>query len=418
MAKVIQVMGGEDAAHSFGRTQYFAVANGYWDGQWTLESAEAGAQTTYRTAGTLSGLRIYVTINNQNGATVLKSRVNGADGSQSLSTTASTTGEYADIINSDSISAGDEVNGYWDSTASSSGQIAVDILETHFAATTNTVARHAFVGANNLLSTASALYWPPAGSHTGTANTVETHALSLLGTACTVKNLFVNVTINTYNAQTDYSTWIDTGSGGVQGACITSIAASTTGIVEDTSNSDSLAAGDLLAYYNQSPSRTSGFQFLDVLSVEVETTNKKQMSFAGKAGVTVTQAESLTRYLPVGGFSQVESSEDAVESVPRFGGTATYMNFRISSNSNANDGTITFRVNGTGTALTFTVTGSATGTFSDTTNSATFASGDTIDIETVTGADPGFWSMRHWGVCFENTDPSGIRILALTGVGT
>lgn len=59
---------------------------------------------------TLSGMWVYVIANTISATSFVRLRKNGADGNQSISITASTTGAFEDTTNSDSITSSDYVN--------------------------------------------------------------------------------------------------------------------------------------------------------------------------------------------------------------------------------------------------------------------------------------------------------------------
>ena len=103
MAKVCHFESG--ASNAAASTTLYLVCG---VGARVASTTEAGAQVTYRSAGTLSLLyfRVY---ENSRGSSTFGTRVNGVNGNQSVSIGASTTGEFEDTVNTDSIVAGDEV---------------------------------------------------------------------------------------------------------------------------------------------------------------------------------------------------------------------------------------------------------------------------------------------------------------------
>jgi|GEM_PF-5790629 len=94
----------QDAAINFGETKYlYITGQGY-------RSAEAMAQVPMRKPGTHSKLRLYVVTNSLDGSYTLTNRINGNDGSLSVTVPAGTTGEFTDYVNSDSFAAADKSN--------------------------------------------------------------------------------------------------------------------------------------------------------------------------------------------------------------------------------------------------------------------------------------------------------------------
>src|SRR3990167_11137323 len=104
MAKVLQVT--DNTTLNSALTRYSNCANSTTGDNLT----EANRQITYRSAGTLSNLWVNVDSNTLDGTTTIRTRINGANGAQSVSFASSTTGIAEDTTNSDTIVAGDEVN--------------------------------------------------------------------------------------------------------------------------------------------------------------------------------------------------------------------------------------------------------------------------------------------------------------------
>ncbi len=74
------------------------------------DTTDSAAQQTSRFAFTASHLNIYLSANTVTATSTLRSRVNTANGNQSVSITASTTGRFEDTTNSDTIASGALIN--------------------------------------------------------------------------------------------------------------------------------------------------------------------------------------------------------------------------------------------------------------------------------------------------------------------
>lgn len=96
---------GNTGAISAGSTPFFPLAS---YGGFPLITTEANAQVDHNFAGTASKLRVFCDANTSTTAAALKFRKNAADGSQSVSITALTTGVFEDASNSDSFVATDD----------------------------------------------------------------------------------------------------------------------------------------------------------------------------------------------------------------------------------------------------------------------------------------------------------------------
>lgn len=88
----------------------------------TPEAVEHLARVPWATPGTWSDLWVRVVTNTRSGSATIVSRINGADGNQTLTVPATTTGAFHDSINSDALSAGDLIN-YRTYSAHSSGVV-------------------------------------------------------------------------------------------------------------------------------------------------------------------------------------------------------------------------------------------------------------------------------------------------------
>jgi hypothetical protein len=89
------------------QTVYFLVGGEMGTGG-TATEANVRGQINY--AATASKLEVYISANTVSATSTLKLRKNGADGNQSVSITASTTGWFEDASNTDSIASGDEID--------------------------------------------------------------------------------------------------------------------------------------------------------------------------------------------------------------------------------------------------------------------------------------------------------------------
>ncbi|KKL71132.1 hypothetical protein LCGC14_2097990, partial [marine sediment metagenome] len=202
---------------------------------------EADAEYTMRATRTLRDLRVFVTSHSTNGATTL--RKNRADGSLTVSVTG--TGEFTDFVNTDSFVAGDEAD-----LQRSSGSFTLSILSLE--ANTSSGIIHTWAG----IGTPTSWFMPGGGTETTTEVEAEVEAED----TTIIQNLFVNCTLNveTRTIRTRKNQTNGTVSVNVTG----------TGIFEDTTNSDSLAAED--DFTIQQDSGSSGSNTYNV-AVEWET---------------------------------------------------------------------------------------------------------------------------------------------------
>lgn len=201
-------------------------------------ATETIAQTNMNGAGTWKRLRAYVYSNTITASTSITSRKNSSAGNQTLTIPASTTGEFEDTTNSDSFSNGDDlcyrvVGG---SGGTSMGYIVTSDLEftdgSSFMNITSATAR-AF---------GTTVYFGIAGSTTNAGT--EDYAKSIMPVAGIASKMQVKSFSNSLNA----AAVVKFRNNGADGNQSISISATSTGWFEDTTNSDSVAAGSMINY--------------------------------------------------------------------------------------------------------------------------------------------------------------------------
>src|SRR3990172_411279 len=126
-------------------TQFFSCANSAMNGN----TDEALRKITYRSAGVMSRLFARLTANTASGNTTVVLRKNGANGAETITIIGGATGEFEDTTFTDSVSAGDALN-HSVSVAAGSGSVSVINITAVFAATTDTVVRHAAINVRNV----------------------------------------------------------------------------------------------------------------------------------------------------------------------------------------------------------------------------------------------------------------------------
>lgn len=367
MTAVIQAQGSM-AASSAGGHYYNSYGNSAF-GNLALDTNQG--RITYRLAGVSSKLNTYVHSSNTTTTITLKLRKGGTNGNQSVSITGSTTGYFEDSSNTDSISAGDTVDLDIDGTAAG-GSYACGSVSSLFAASSNTVTQLTCSGIRSWSSTATH-YLPLAGNNDG-ANTTENRAEQYVGVAGTLKKMGVRVNSNTSSAaQTMRSR-----KNGANGNMSISITASTSGVFEDTSNTDSFSAGDLGNYLLDFTASTVSFDMSQAWSA-FESTSSEGLIFWGKAASGMN-INAYPRYISVGGFMATPATtESTVGTKANTGFDAKKLSIYVSANTSNLTLDFAFRLNtATTTALTVSITLAVTGRFTDSSNTATVASGDTI----------------------------------------
>ena len=219
------------------------------DGQLDSNTTEANRQRTFRAAATLSNFRVYVS-SFTSGSPVLKTRINGADGGQSVSPTA--TGSFEDTVNTDTIVAGDEVN----TGVTTIGTASTALIQLKSA---STALQHMSTVANGI-AIDLILYTGLSGDLVADV-TVEANTQMTMRTTNVLKNLFVYVSAYTLDAAPTVGLRIN-------GATSFSVAPSATGITEDTSSSVTLLVTDEANYIMDTNAASSGSITLQIISIE------------------------------------------------------------------------------------------------------------------------------------------------------
>lgn len=211
-----------------------------------------------------------------------------------------------------------------------------------------------------------------------TARTTETDAQIVYRTAGTLTKMFAAVRANASSTTTTIRTRKNAGNGNLS----VSVSGGATGVFLDTSNTDTVSAGDKFNYEISGHDGT----LTDVSHSVLYGTSGKAVSriAAFVAGTTV----NATLYLSLGGtvepYIANTTSEAQAQYTAKYSGTASNLFANVISNASTT-ATVRFRKNGGNGNQTFTITASSTGFFEDTSNTDTFTSGDTIDYSYARG---------------------------------
>ena len=223
------------ATVAFGVTTYAPIG-----GEIRYNTTEARSQYIFRVAATLSNFRIYVQDNSVDGTTTVRTRKNAADGAQSVSVGASTTGAFEDTVNSDSIASGDAV-AYQVVAGGTVGSIRIIIWQLK----SNSAGRQV-ISANNQATTLAfgITRYVPLEAGCQLYATTETDTQVAAQASFSAKNLFVRVPTNSINGSTTFTLRRNT----ADSVLTVTVAASTTGTFEDTTNTVDCVAADLLGW--------------------------------------------------------------------------------------------------------------------------------------------------------------------------
>lgn len=393
MAKILQASSAPLAVTLAAALNVFMpCANTYAVIDVVVSAVEANAQITYRTAGTLSNLWCNVPTNSLNSTATLRTRIGGVNGN--LSVSISGTGTFEDAVNTDTIAAGNQVNLNLDTTASVSGTIFLTTEATAFTANTDTVIRIG-ASAGAAINTANTTYFPLGGLWAA-ATATEANAQQYIGCSGTLKNLYVYISVNTKTVTNTIVSRVDNGGGPVTGNLSVSIPTLTTGIFEDTANSDSLLIGYLSNTAFISGGGTGNVTIREV-STEFLSTVKQSLILQGRPSNNWGPSGNTTVYGPIGGcLTSLTVSEGNVITKALTSFYAIY--FSIYNAVNTVDGTttVTLRKNQTtDTALTVSIPASTAGRFTDTVNRVLIKQNDTLSLKYAAGGTTGALGSRN-----------------------
>lgn len=202
--------------------------------------------------------------------------------------------------------------------------------------------------------------------------------------AGTLSHLGVNVTANTVDAACTVRSRIN----GANGDLSISITASTTGTFEDTTNSDSVAANDLLAIQYSRPTSTGS------ITIWTQWVQFDSASYTSASMLTYDwrfTADSTTYYSPFGVNQTGGSGTTTRASVEhRVGVAGTLGAFWVKCNSNARTSasTVEVLVNGSSGNISVSIPATTAGTFEDV-DTVSVSASDTVCAATTLGTGSG-----------------------------
>jgi len=390
----------QTAFTSGGVASYVQVANGGV----TLTTTEAFANIKWQVDGTFSKFWINITSNATTGTTVIRPNVNSSTVNQVISVATILTGFFQDSTNTDTIAAGDNVN-ISIANGAGVGTIQLATYSMLFSATTNTTLRHAYVGRSGVdYVTASTTFFAPLASAFSTSDqgTVEARFQNYSGTAGTLANLYAYIDTNGRGTNST----IRSRRASANGNMAITVGAAGTGLFQDTSNTDTVLATNLLGY-SITTGTGAGSLIPAEISSEFTTTNSKSLICYGLPTSGLTQPSALTRFVSVGGWGSASTPEATFQTKALAAFTASNLSIYLDSNGNNGTSSWTLRSNGADTALTVSIGAGVSGRLSDTTNNVSVALNDLINYEFTTGGSSGTIDFRTATITADYSPQSG-----------
>ena len=198
---------------------------------------EAQMKTRIRKACTAKNLALNVNTNARTTNSTAKSRKNGADGAMSLVIAGGATGWFEDITNSDTLAVGDDYNHVLETLAGTEGilirSMCVDLVTTD--------AYGSLITSNSLglvQNANSTNYFPINGDVE--SGSVEADRKTKARDAFTLSQLTISLSANTVTA----ASTLRLRKNGANTAMVVTITASTTGVFNDNTNTESVTSTD------------------------------------------------------------------------------------------------------------------------------------------------------------------------------
>jgi len=356
-----------------GVTTYFLPGQTYGVNN---SATESNNQIAWRTTGSFSLLYCRLSVNNSTGTSSVVFRKNTAAGNQSIAIGPLLSGEFSDSTDIDTNQAGDLIA--FQVTAGGGGAIGVALLAFQFVSSVKTVTRYASSLGVSFTGGSVTRYTPTAGN----AYTLAETAVQFKVEAPLVwQNLQVNVSANTRIDINTLKSRVNTANGNQA----VSVPATTTGIFEDLSDTDILAAGALIDY--QLATGTDNAHSITWQSASSELSSSAQQGcFIAGTAASNTIGPSVTHYLCACGISGDTATEANAQVRPNFAAMLAHLELYIVANGITAASTFAFRKNTGYGNQSISVGSSASGYFEDALDQDSFNAGDEIDYSLTAGA--------------------------------
>jgi hypothetical protein len=356
-------------------------------------NTEVNRQQKIPVALTYDLMRVYC--DNQGNGRAMRTRKNTANGNCAPTITDATAGVYYDNSNSDSLGAADLFN-FQDSQTTNT--VTWYWIAGRLVHASSTIALWTCTNIANVLNGTTG-YMVPEGISSNKAT--RTDAEVKIRTAGTLSKFGIhqNSITNGGNASTTFKIFIN----GVAGNQIITISAGqAAGYYEDSSNTDTVAVGDLVTIQVQNNSSSGGVAIYD----------QYQLLFTASSGTKTdhficgsqTRAASATvHYLPpIGGILNLSStSETERRVVLPFACRLSNFSFRATANTYTGSATITLRKNGVD-VITLTLGAGVTTVVEDTSTAVLFAAGDDFSFS-IAGGTSGSITSSYFGYTLDGS---------------
>src|SRR3990167_6161430 len=371
-------------------SRYYPISGGL-----SSVTATANAKVAVREAGTMSNFFVRVTTNTHTTADSVFSVERSSTDELGITFAAAETGIKENTGTSTAYVSNDEAN-IECVTAANVGTTTITIasmgVQFNPTDTTRTVS---WMGVLPGLSTSSEATWWLNPNSYGDYTTTETNAKYRVRGTFTASNFYVTAPTNAKGLT--FKTRVN----GADGNQLISFAAAETGTKEDTTNTDSLVAGDDY-YYQVTTGATAGTSQWFIVSTKILSTADEFMIESARSTGVLAQAFNVTNFMAPGSDVQgISTTETDVNSAPRFNFTAKELSALVTANTIATSATVVrTRVNLGNGSQSLSYAAGETGVKSDSVNTDVITGDGTneFDYSIVTPNTSGSISFKWVGV--------------------
>ena len=231
------------------------------------------------------------------------------------------------------------------------------------------------------------------------SQTTETSCQITARSAGTLKNLYVRVSANSLSAVGTKNFRVRKGAADGNQVVDIGIVA---GVYEDTTNTDTVSAGDKINYKFEVTAASGTATFM-VLSTLFDATTDTVTYQVNGGSTTALSTASTTYYNPPMGRPQANTTEAQVKYRVRKAGTYKNLEVNIISNGRTTNTVWTTRKNGAAGNLTVTFGSGATGSTEDTTHTDSVSAGDDYNHSVALSTGTGTFNLKIQKLEFVST---------------
>lgn len=303
-------------------------------------ATEANHQKTARTGGSFSYLSAYASSNSLSGTMIFRFRNNtgggSANGNQIITFNAADTLWKSDTSNTDSVSAGNIYNASV-TTAAGSGSAVVNTMGMVFSATTNTTRSVGCVRNNGRNFSADSTTNPQGFGAGLDAGLTEANQQTAILVTSTLTNLYARASANARTTNTTINSRI----GGSNGNLLITYGNVETGIKEDTSNSDTLSATNLVNFALITSTGGNNIT-MTAMTADLNTTTSQTHLTCGNAG----GAANTTTFEQMAGAAQGGNTTEAnFQQIVGYSTTISNMTWNALANTIVGNSVLRTRIN-------------------------------------------------------------------------